>query len=308
MKRVLVTGATGFVGRNALTPLLGRGFEVHATYNRHPLAADDVVWHRCNLLDASAVQATMDRVRPSHLLHFAWNVEHGKYWSSPLNIDWLVASLRMIVSFHACGGKRFVGAGTCAEYEWGAPLCRETDTLLRPATLYGASKNAFREVAESFAHVHDLDFAWGRIFLTYGPHEHFERLVPSVTRALLNGEIAKCSAGTFQRDFLHVEDVARAFVALTDSRVKGSFNIGSGEPTTIKAVAGMLASLTRRQDLLRLGALPERAGDPEILVADTNRLRSELGWEPELSLQQGLEATVAWWRERTSAETNASPV
>jgi nucleoside-diphosphate-sugar epimerase len=242
------------------------------------------------------------------LLHFAWNVEHGKYWSSPHNLEWLAASLQLVQFFHELGGRRVVGVGTCAEYEWGTSRCVELETPLKPATLYGAAKNALRQVVESFADANDLEFAWGRIFLTFGPHEHEARLVPSVTKALLRGEIAECSAGTHLRDFLYVEDVADAFAALTDSAVQGAFNIASGEPASVRDVAQRLAKLAGRVDLLRLGALPERAGDPPILVADTRRLRSELGWKPNSSLDQALAHTVNWWRSQTPIEQHASRV
>jgi nucleoside-diphosphate-sugar epimerase len=308
LKRVLVTGATGFIGRNALVPLLKRGYEVHATYTKRPLDIEDVLWHRCDLLDASAVRAAVNQTRPSHLLHFAWSVEHGKYWTSPLNVEWLAASLQLIRVFQESGGERFVGAGTCAEYEWGSPRCVEGESPLRPATLYGVSKNALREVAESFAQTKKFGFAWGRIFLTFGPHEDGARLVASVARALVRGETAECSPGNHQRDFLHVQDVAEAFVALADSDVRGSFNIGSGEPVRVRDVALMLASAAGRDDLLRLGALPERAGDPAVLVADVRRLREELGWKPRFSLRQALDDTISWWRGQVSEARHASPV
>jgi nucleoside-diphosphate-sugar epimerase len=183
----------------------------------------------------------------------------------------------------------------------------EKETPLRPATLYGASKNALRQVAEAFAHATGLEFAWGRIFLTFGPHEDPARLVPSVTRSLLRGEPARCSSGNHLRDFLHVQDVAEAFAALTDSGAEGSFNIGSGEPVAVNDVARELAALVGRDDLLQLGALAEREGDPAVLVADTGRLSKELGWKPRLTLAQGLEHTVSWWRTQV-AEPHVSAI
>lgn len=114
--RVLVTGATGFVGRHAVPALLARGFEVHGVGrgvgpNQH--AAD--------LLAAEDRRALIARVRPSHLLHLAWDAEPGRYWTSEANLDWVAASLDLARLFAAAGGRRFVGIGTCAEYAWGRP-------------------------------------------------------------------------------------------------------------------------------------------------------------------------------------------
>lgn len=289
-----------------LVPLLKRGFEVHAAYVGPPLDIADVVWNECDLLDESAVRALVGRIRPSHLLHFAWNVEHGKYWTSPHNVEWLASSLRLIQLFQEFGGERVVGVGTCAEYEWGTTRCVELETPLKPASLYGVSKNALRQVAESFAQTTGLEFAWGRIFLPFGPDEHGARLIPSVTRSLVRGEVAECSAGSHIRDFLYVNDVADAFAALADSTAQGPFNIASGAPVSVKEVVQSLARLAGRSDLLRLGALPERAGDPPVLVADTTRLRVELGWKPKSSLEEALADTVAWWRSQTTIEQHAS--
>ncbi len=131
-----------------------------------------------------------------------------------------------------------------------------------------------------------LSSAWGRIFFVYGPYEHPSRLVPSVIRALRQGVPARCTAGTQLRDFLHVRDVAAAFVALLDSTIEGPVNIGSGQPVEIRRLIYAIADTLGRRDLVELGAaLP--ASDPLAVIADVARLHDDLGWSPEYDLGLG---------------------
>src|SRR5215207_601381 len=126
MKKVLVTGASGFIGRHCLPLLLERGFEVHALSQKPlPGPGNDVIWHSQNFLDDNKTQRLIENVQPSHCLHFAWYTEPGKYWSSPENLRWIASSALLLYSFNQNGGERFVGAGTCAEYDWRYGHCTE---------------------------------------------------------------------------------------------------------------------------------------------------------------------------------------
>ena len=165
---VLVTGASGFIGRNALAPLRASGFEVHAV-GRRQLAADDadgVVWHPVDLLDATTRAGLVRDIAPSHLLHLAWYAEPGRFWTAPENLAWAEASIGLFRDFAACGGSRAVFAGTCAEYDWSGGVCREDTTPLRPATLYGACKLAVAGVVTAAGA--GPSTAWGRVFFPMG--------------------------------------------------------------------------------------------------------------------------------------------
>jgi nucleoside-diphosphate-sugar epimerase len=280
VSRVLVTGATGFIGSRALTALEERGHEVHA-------AAVD-------LLDPGAAEELVRAARPTHLLHLAWYAVPGRFWAAPENAAWVEATLRLLCAFYAAGGQRAVGAGTCAEYDWsGDGLLSETKTPLRPATLYGRAKAQTFEAGAALG-----ELAWGRVFFLYGPGEHPDRLVASVARRLLAGDEAPTSEGTQVRDFMHVADVAGAFAALLDSGVTGAVNIGSGIPVTVRAVVDEVARAAGRPDLLRPGALPQREDEPVELLADVRRLRDEVGFRPSYDLESGIKDTVDYWRER----------
>jgi nucleoside-diphosphate-sugar epimerase len=302
-RRVLLTGASGLIGSHAPAALRERGFEVHALTSGELREADAesgvAAWHHADLLDPAAAHDLIERVRPTHLLHLAWYAEHGLFWRSIENVRWVEASLRLLRAFAEAQGERAVLVGTCAEYDWSAGgRFTEEASPLAPATLYGTSKHALRTIAAAMCEQQRVELAWGRVFFLFGPHEHPERLVPSVARAVLAGHPAPCSHGRQLRDFLYSADVADAFAALLDSEVSGAVNIGSGEPTSIGELVRSVGAAAGDARLIRLGELPARQEEPAELVADVGRLREEVGWTPRLTLAEGVERTVRWWRER----------
>ena len=302
-KKVLVTGAAGFVGKHCLPLLLDKGFEVHAAdvvipeNNLH-----DVCWHNADLLDVQKTDELIESIRPTHLLHFAWYAKPDEYWNSVENIRWVEGSLRLLRAFHRTGGRRVVMAGTCAEYDWKYGYCSEDVTPLAPSTLYGACKNATQHVLKEYSKVTGLSSAWGRIFFLYGPFENPGRLVPSVILNLLNNKEAPCSHGRQIRDFLYVKDVAAAFVALLVSDVRGPVNIASGKPVALKDIILSIADQIDRKDLVRLGALPQKENEPPILLGDIKRLSEELMWHPQYDLDRGTRETIEWSKEKCNGE------
>jgi nucleoside-diphosphate-sugar epimerase len=297
MNRLLITGATGFLGVPSVARAIAE-FEVHAVARRSGPPFTGVVYHACDLFEADAVGQLLRRMQPTHLLHLAWIATPGVYWTSPENYGWVEASKHLLTAFAEAGGKRAVIAGTCAEYDWtAAGVCNEFTTPTRPATVYGRCKNELREWAETCR----VDVAWARLFFLHGPREHPARLVPSVARALLAGEVAECSAGTQQRDFLHVDDAADALIALLRSDVTGPVNIGSGEAVAVRTVVEAVARWCARPDLVRLGARPTPSNEPPLLVADVTRLRDEVGWRSSIPFEHGIGDAVLYWRVRRAA-------
>jgi len=279
MKSVLVTGATGFIGRHTLSLLLEKGYEVHAVTSAEPLADApvDVQWHTANLLKSEDIDQLLQEVKPAHLLHFAWIATPGVYWTSPENEEWLEMGKYLFEEFVKHGGERIVGAGTCAEHN--------------PSTAYGQSKLALQEALGNM----DVSSAWGRIFYLYGPHEHPNRLASSVIQSLLKKERVACSHGKQIRDFLYVEDVASAFVALLESTVTGPVDIGSGEDSTVGSIIEVIAQQLDGMDSIDWGALPVPEDDIPRIVADVHRLQDEVQWSPSFLLDDGLKRTIRWW-------------
>jgi nucleoside-diphosphate-sugar epimerase len=287
VSRVLVTGASGFIGQGTLAPLLDKGFEVHAVSSRGAPTgtSEDVRWHVADLLECGQEERLMARIEPELLLHLAWYAVPGRFWTSSANVRWVEASLRLLRALVAHGGRRAVVAGSCAER--------------RPTTLYGVSKDGLRRIAQAYSVEQGLSLAWARLFFFYGPREQPLRLVPSVARAVLAGEPALCTHGGQVRDFLYIDDVGGALAALVESDVDGVVEVGSGHGVTIAEVVRSVADAAGAPQLLQLGAIPERPGEPAELVADVGQLRKETGWRPTVPLAEGIERTIAWWRGQT---------
>jgi nucleoside-diphosphate-sugar epimerase len=295
MKRVLVTGATGFIGSHILGPLDARGFEVH-TVGRATPANANVVHHRADLFDAQRTCEVVHAIRATHLIHLSWHAEPGQFWWAQQNLDWVSASLQLARDFVDAGGQRMVAAGTCAEYSWGPKLLVEGESACDPTTLYGVSKDALRRLLHTFGDEAQISVSWGRVFFIYGPGEKTGRLVSDAITSLLAGERFETSHGRQCRDFMHVEDVASALASLADSDVRGAVNVGSGTATPVRTILEQIARETGRSDLIAFGARPLSPAEPDTIAASTKRLREEVGFLPDYDLARGIAQTVAWWR------------
>ena len=273
-ERLLLTGASGFVGRALLAPLAARGFEVHAVARRP--GEGGATWHAADLLDEAATRALLRDVRPAVLVHAAWYVAHGKFWTAPENAAWVEASTLLGECFE---GRRMIGLGSCAEYDWtgeGTTPWPESHRIA-PATPYGEAKAELCRRWMDLAARRGISFAWARLFHLFGPGEHPERLVPAVLGALRDGRPAATGSGRPIRDFASAGFVGRALAALAASAVTGPVNVASGEPVAIRAVVEAIGRITGRADLLRLGVLPDQS-EPPFIVADTARLVREVGF------------------------------
>jgi len=215
--------------------------------------------------------------------------------------------MRLVRAFADAGGQRVVTAGSCLEYDWSHGHCSEDTTPCLPHTTYGVCKHALQLLTSELASRAGMSSAWARVFFLYGPYEHPDRLVSSVIRSLLAGQPARCSHGKQIRDYLYVQDVADAFVELLDSDVTGPINIASGHSITLREIVERAADLLERRSLLQLGAIPAAPTDTPLVVGDVSRAARELPqWQPRVGLEEGLTASIRWWREQGPAEAAAT--
>ncbi|MBZ0211761.1 MAG: NAD(P)-dependent oxidoreductase [Hyphomicrobium sp.] len=296
--KVLVTGATGFVGRHCVPKLLERGFDVHGISLREPASrTPDVTWHRYDLLDPAACHAVVKALQPSHVLHLAWITKPGVFWSSAENLAWMTAGAALLQAC-AAAGARVVVSGTCAEYAASnAPLQEET-TPLRPDTVYGHAKAGLFHAFEALRMTSALDGAWARLFFPYGPDEPAGRLIPGAIECILQRREFACTDGRQTRDFIYVTDVADALCTLLQSDALGAFNIGSGAATELRDVVSRIANRLRGAELVCFGARPRPPNDPDFVVADRTSMQRACGWSASVSLEDGLDRTIDNWRGR----------
>jgi len=287
--RIALTGANGFIGRYLVPILLAEGHEVIAISSKPDgFPHEGLSWLKANLLNEIECRDAIRTAKAECIVHLAWHSAHGKFWTSSENFAWSNATANLLTEFSQTGGRRIIFAGTCAEYDSSHGYCSEDITPTAPTTIYGKCKDATRQYAQIYCKEHALEFVWGRVFSPYGPGEQQGRLLPSVLRSMLLEEPVRCSHGRQYRDFLHVSDVASAFVHLaTGTDETGIFNVSSGKPVQISEIIGVCASFFTKAPAIEFGAIPVSDFDPMMLVGSSEKL-IRTGWKARISLQEGL--------------------
>lgn len=292
-KRVLVTGGGGFIGTHVVDRLLEHGWDVHVVGRCTSQTNTAVIVHELDLLDQTAVVNFMMHHQFDALLHLAWYVGKGCH-SADENLSWVGASLTLLEAFVTNGGRIFLGAGTCSEYEYKYGYLVEDQTPTNPNTVYGEAKNALYKIAKAYCKKHGVAFKWPRVFNLYGPAEKPARLMPSVINACLNGEDVLVSDCLKFQDYLYVKDTARGIVAVLENDIEDAVNICSDTPVQLRTIVRLIAELTNYKGAIKWGAIPAAFGD-DVVVGSNARLIST-GWQQQYSLEEGLKETIAWWQ------------
>jgi dTDP-6-deoxy-L-talose 4-dehydrogenase (NAD+) len=267
MTRVLLTGGTGFVGRQVLRRLLARGAQVRMVLRGTGPAPEGVEAWRCADLFAPDTDLAPACDGIDTVIHAAWYAEPGKYLTSDRNLDCLAGSLRLGQAAVAAGVRRFVGVGSCFEYDLSAGYLRPS-TPLAPHTLYGAAKASAWLTLSRLMAQEGRSLAWCRLFYLHGEGEDPRRLVPYLRARLAAGEPAELTSGRQIRDFLDVAEAGRRIADAALSPAEGALNICSGEPVTVAQLARRIAEEFGRPDLLRFGARPDTPGDPPCVIGE----------------------------------------
>jgi len=290
MKKVLLTGATGLIGKYAIQPLLDAGFEVFATTSNGDKKAEGVTWIKTDLLNLDEIKNIFETVKPQYLLHFAWDTTPGSYLESDLNYKWLESSLEMLKQFKAQGGKRAVFAGTCFEYEFGDEPLNEFSTALNPTTTYAKCKNRLRKEATDFCAANDISFGWGRIFYVFGEGENENRLVPKVIKFLKEDKPMAFSVGHLVKDYMFAGDIADGFVKFLTSEAEGCVNICTANPVSIKDIVSLIAKKLGKENLVKFEN--KDSNEPKIILGDNTRLKTEVGYAPKHTLDCALDIMI----------------
>lgn len=273
-KRILVTGATGFVGRQILANLASRKVQVTLVVRRElkkeaMLSVENIILTE-DVFSQSRAWWEQSLQGIDTVIHAAWFCEPGQYLQSPINLDCLKGTITIAQACVDSGVRRFVGIGTCFEYDTEACYL-SVDTPLRPATPYAAAKAAAYLALNQSLSKACVEFVWCRLFYLHGEGEDSRRLVPYIHQQLQKGEIANLTDGLKVRDYMDVSDAAASIVNIACGESTGPVNVCSGVGITIRELALRIADTYGRRDLLNFGARNNNSHDPQTLVGILNQ-------------------------------------
>jgi UDP-glucuronate decarboxylase len=295
-RKIIVTGGTGFIGRNLLPFLEKLDADVFLlTRNDDFLSGHgNISTVNCDLHDQKAVRKILKSLKASHLMHLAWGMAPSSY-NLPLNLDWLKSSMFLLDEFQKNQGKRAILVGSCLEYNLNYGSLHEETTPLSHSTLYGSAKNILRHYAFSLCHHHEIEIVWPRLFFLYGPHENRQRLIAQVILSLLRGEKISIRNGEIYRDYMYAKDCAEALSMLIFNEFTGVINISTGIPARLGDMGHIIAEIIGRPELLNIES-PENGKD-QVFYGYPEKLKENLSFTPSYDLKTGLRETIEWWKE-----------
>ncbi|MCP3959948.1 MAG: NAD(P)-dependent oxidoreductase [bacterium] len=298
-RRVLVTGASGFIGAHLCRALASAGVRLHATSRHSRPGSEALTWHRIDLGDAGEVDKLVGAVRPEIVFHLASYVAGARSVELvPLTFHANLAStVHLLTALTQQGGlRRFVQVGSLEEPEPGEPLAV-------PSSPYAAAKMSASGYARMFHALYDTPVVLARLFMVYGPAQNdLKKLIPYLILSLLEGRPPKLSSGTREVDWIYVDDVVDGLMRAAARNSLGGrrVDLGSGRLVTIRGVVEELYRQLAPGEAAPFGSLEDRPMEQvrRARMADTEAL---LGWRPGTSLEDGLRATIAWYRQELEA-------
>ncbi|MBR0750594.1 NAD(P)-dependent oxidoreductase [Bradyrhizobium jicamae] len=298
--RILVTGATGFLGSYLVADLLAHGHEVGALIRPEADAwrlkdvLPQIVRLEGSFDDLAGIRAALKTFKPEAVAHLAWRGVAGADRNNPMQMQNVADAAAFAAACAEEGATTFVGAGSQAEYG-PYPRAISEDDPARPTTLYGQAKLAAMEAVREIAEAKGQRLAWLRVFSTYGPRDADHWLIPSLIRTLRSGERLPLTRCEQLWGFLHARDAAAGFrLALEQPAARGIFNLGAPEAPPLRETVLALRDLVNPSAELGIGDIPYRDDQVMILKADVTKLAG-LGWHPNIDLLTGLRETAEWY-------------
>lgn len=310
-RRVLVTGASGFIGSHLTRRLVAEGAQVHGLTSTvssvYPARLLDlrgsITLHEANLTDRGALDQVAALVRPEHVLHLGAYTHVGKSWQ---RVDECIqanvqGTVNLLMALERHGYERFVNTGTSEIYGDVEVPFRE-DGPVHPISPYSVSKQSAEQYCRLYTEARGWPIVRVRPFNAYGPAQSPDRVIPEIIARALQGRSIRMTEGRQTREFNYVEDLVDGFVLLlTTPGIDGElFNLGCGEEISMRDLATTVLGLLGNPVEAEFGALPERPTEIWRMHSDSTKARELLGWRPRTSLPEGLERTIAWFRDELS--------
>ncbi len=293
MKKIIITGANGFIGNACIQRIRNNGFEIHAisTKIKTKDTIKNVIWHQLDISNKKDVNKLFSKIKPEYLLHLAWDTANKDYDGNH-HYQWVKIGIDLIEAFDKNGGKRIVVSGTCAEYDWDYGYCSEKFTPIKCQNAYGLSKHTLQLILDSYCKQNNLSYAWGRIFFAYGPGMNPNSLIPYVVKKLKAGEDVNILNGNLIRDYIYIDDIADIFIRLLDSDFEGPINVSTGIPIKINKIVNDIGAYFGKKNIINFGELKYKDFHSYCVLGDNYRLFKNLQWQPKIGFEEGLKRTI----------------
>lgn len=294
-KRVLVTGASGFIGSHLCNSLCSNGAEVHATYRtlNKPQSHSSIYWWKVDLQDFSSTQTALNTIKPDIIYHLASHVTGSRAMEHifPTLYNNFISTVNLLKLATEIGCSRIVLAGSLEEPEL-------HDAAIFPSSPYAAAKWASSTYARMFHDLYQTPVVIARIFMVYGPGQATQFLIPYVINSLLAGKSPQLTSGKRPIDWIYVDDLVSGLICMASKpNLEGqTIDLGSGELITIREVVQQLISIINPQIVPLFGAIPDRPGE-QIRTADSKTSYLKLNWKTKIPLEEGLKLTAKWYEK-----------
>ncbi len=309
-KRVLVTGAEGFIGSHLVKRLLQEGAAVHALVKkgsslwRLQECLSRLTLLEADIADPASLQSSIPPLKPQFVFHLAALVDVSRSWEliAPLVQANLMGTINLLSAVRGEWLEAFIQTGSSEEYG-DAPSPIAESQRESPISPYSFSKAAATHFCQMAARTFDLPVTVARLFPVYGPFQEGAMFIPSAIRELVTNREFSMSPGEQEREFTYVDDVVEAYLRLAHCPgARGEvINVGSGIPHKVKEVIDLIHACIDGDTRVEVGALPYRRGEGMQCYCDNRKLKQLTGWEPLVSLPEGLRRTVDWYKVRLGA-------
>ena len=292
--RVLITGASGFIGAPLVTRLAEVGCEVLAISRSFPTYMFDgsVEWLVADLSSSVTYKDKIELFSPEVVIHLAWeDIPDFSFEKSIRNLNQSLDLLSFVTRIESC--KKILLSGSCWEFDKIKGECLDTD-VGAPKDHFTWAKHSIRSWLEMVSKQQGITFGWFRIFYVYGPKQREASLIPMILTHLKNGNLPQLKTPNNANDFIYIDDVIRAFeLATIGTMHSGLYNLGSGESTSVLEVCRLAEQVVRGSDKLsrQLGRASKSKVAGIDFWAGISFTKERLGWKPETSLAHGIEQT-----------------